>query len=83
MAQLARALEGATKSFEVDAISADPVIQFSSTRAPVRDVMEAELKTMLGEKVVESLKVTFEKSASKDKETGEEKMVYKTATLTA
>ena len=60
--QVAVALKGFTKSFEIDIKNdKDPLIQLQDTRKAIKHHIVSMLTSMKGLKVVETLKVTFKK----------------------
>ena len=68
-----KALKGYTKSFEIDIKNdKDPLIQLQNTRLAIRQHIKKIIIVMKGLKFVETLRVTFKKSAK-------DEIVYKTA----
>ena len=60
------ALKGFTKSYQVNIIETDPLMQLNNTKKAVTDKLQADLIKMKGLKVVLTLKIFFEK-LNKDK----------------
>ena len=57
------ALKGTTKSFRVEVVSADPLVQSKDSRGTVATIVERELKNMEGLKLYETLEVRMIKDS--------------------
>ena len=77
--ELSRALKGHAKSYEVEIQdNLNPLNHFTKTKQVVESHLKDLLKTMKGYKFIETLEITFEKSAI-NPETGKRESTYKTA----